>query len=259
MRGTIDLSLSNALARVQATPRPRALDFLVRRRAGVVQEPIAIDRELGTDLGASLHEALRELEAAVGAPLGGAELRVALGLKYCHVGMLELDPATAGALDERLLRSAAVAWAERTLQLTDSQAAIRFQRIGGAPRVLVSCIRNDCFETLQALARKLAFRFSSCQPALLAAIAAHSRPGVGGAPGTLVWSEARVGSVRSPAVQLFRLAQGAPVATWRGWIPAVAGAHDTALAGALRRFQARHGGAANESVHHERWLSAAPA
>lgn len=190
------------------------------------------------DVAKQFDDAFAQLKAAHGERLGRAKLDVELGLAGARIGLMVLEGGTATSLTSAALDACVHAWVKQMLHLEPASQLVRWKILADPSMLLVSCVERTAFESLEQLAKAQGMRFVACKPAVLAALSAvRDQPD----EATLVWTEAAPGSTRSSIVQLLRFERAQLRAAWRGWVPPpAAGSNDSALVGALRRFQAHH-------------------
>jgi len=273
MKSTLALSLTSAhlLAEVR---RPPARAGFARLRslpvangispvsAALEQAPrIELAVEMKPDaLHFSLEEAVSRLRTTYEGPLKGLDLEVRLGMAHARIGLMTLDDMTATSLTSTARETYIAAWIPQMLHLDPQTQVVRWQILSDAHKVLISCVDRAVFDELQDFSHLHGLRFMSCRPAVLSAIE-HGESAVGKSnatePWTVVWTEAGAGARRSSSVQLLRLRGRQLWATWRGWIPFSPHDDDTALEGAIRRFQVHHSAPACESLKRQHWPSLA--
>jgi hypothetical protein len=193
-------------------------------------------------LGAQLEQAFSGLQRTCQRSLGGAQLQVQLGLGHARIGLIELTDVSAGTRAGGNLETYAQAWVRQMLHLDPSRYIIRHQVIGNGDRLLVSCIERWLYDVLADFCKQQGLRFASCRPAVLSVVAPNRglpRQSKAPVPKTIVWTEVATAAARSSRVQLLGFDGAHLVSSWRGWIPAAGEGHpDSALEGAIRRFQA---------------------
>ena len=195
------------------------------------------------DLGQLLNLAMAELKTLHATEPVAVEFDVQLGLSHSQVGLMPLEDISGRALAADKCEAYARAWVRQMLRLDPDNQVIRWEILGEAQGLLISCVDRHLFEVLKDFSARYGLRFIGCRPALMPAISAHAsefRRGITACDMTLVWTEGGAGAQRASAVQLMRFGDGRLRSTWRGWVPPSADGrgNDSALDGAIRRFRA---------------------
>lgn len=211
--------------------------------------------DLGT-LPASIEAALSAVGLSGAKDLANMQLAVSLGFTHCRVALL----AVSGVREtEANLRRVVQAWAQTRLHVNPSEHDLRWERMPGGGRYLVSCVRKDIVDALRAFAAERKIQLASVQPAVLAGLdevgKAHKADGK---RRDLVWIEGAPQAGRDHVAQVFSFGQDGLMHEWRGQVGADAGADGWHLLGLLRRLHATHGIEAGELVRHD-WPAAASA
>lgn len=189
-----------------------------------------------------LGRAFSELQLQYGEALRGVPLDVQLGLDHARIGLVDLSGVSRDAQTTGNCDTYAHAWVAQMLHLDASAALIRWQLLDQSRKLLVSCVARQIVATLTDFCVQYGLRFSSCRPAVLAALdRLHARDA---RPDPLLvrdvaWTEAAADGGRSGKVQLLRLQGRQLSALWRGWVPPseARGSKDISLDEAIGRFQ----------------------
>lgn len=173
------------------------------------------------------------------ANLAGASLDVSPGLAYSHVGVIAIKGVKR---TNQTLTAVAQGWLWQQLQLDPAEHELRYSPTKDGERLLVTAVPCSVLVQLKDFAKLHRLQLVSCLPAAVRGLQARledvrgqSRP----ATGTFVWTELEASGRRGARVQLFHVALGQVLHSWRGWVPRVDDDEDdVALLGAVRRFQA---------------------
>jgi hypothetical protein len=232
--------------------------------------------ELAFGIQPALDAAWASIAQAHGASRSTIDLRVEIGQRHCHLGLLPMDIQTqlSSTAIEQYLR----AWVQQIWQQEPSSRILRWEWASQGPSssLWVSSFDRDIYESLQRFADAHKLKFVSCVPAIWHALAqlkpspsAASQPSrANAAPKSsapderlVVWTEAALTGDRCPTVQLLQCVSSQPQALWRGWLPSSSDrdAEAQALDAALHRFALAHAIAPSTPVVHLQWPASSAA